>query len=148
MNILSILPLDRLANGFHLLGVPWKNVVHALKDTFKSCFVRNKRTLCNFLLEQVRKGQQSADRLMSSDRPRSSDMPRSSDVPRSFCYCTFGYFHKGFMHMRSFVKIKPPRNDEITLSFSDIGKSWYTRKFSKNSDFTVSIALSSIEGLC
>ena len=55
MNILSILPLDRLANGFHLLGVPWKNVVHALKDTFKSCFVRNKRTLCNFLLEQAKK---------------------------------------------------------------------------------------------
>ena len=31
--------------------------------------------------------------------------------------------------MRSFVKMKPSRNDKITLSFIDIGKSNLSRKF-------------------
>ena len=31
--------------------------------------------------------------------------------------------------MRSFVKIKSPRNGEITLSFTDIGKSCLIRNF-------------------
>ena len=33
--------------------------------------------------------------------------------------------------MLSFVKIKPSRNDEITLSFSDVGKSCRGREFCK-----------------
>ena len=50
--------------------------------------------------------------------------------------------------MRSFVKLKNPRNDEITLSFTDIGKSclsrdffmsqiWLLTLFAKISEFTV-----------
>ena len=31
--------------------------------------------------------------------------------------------------MRSFVKIKSSRNDEITLSFTNIHKSWPSREF-------------------
>ena len=34
------------------------------------------------------------------------------------------------MHMRSFMKIKSSRNEEIILSFTDIGKSCPSRKFS------------------
>ena len=33
------------------------------------------------------------------------------------------------MHMRSFMKIKSSRNEEINLSFTDIGKSCPSRKF-------------------
>ena len=31
--------------------------------------------------------------------------------------------------MRSFVKIKSSRNGEITLSFTDLGKSYHSREF-------------------
>ena len=37
------------------------------------------------------------------------------------------YFRKT-SNMRSFVKRKPPRNDEITLSVTDIGKSCLSRE--------------------
>ena len=63
--------------------------------------------------------------------------------------------------MRSFVKIKSPRNGEITLSFTDIGKSCKSRDFSvanmsfnayrenkiiaKNSGFTVFSYLEQLE---
>ena len=33
------------------------------------------------------------------------------------------------MHMRSFMKIKPSRNDEITLSFTDMGKFCHCHEF-------------------
>ena len=47
-------------------------------------------------------------------------------------YCKFGNFPRGLYfrdtsHMRSFVKIKSSRNDKITLSFTDIGKSCLNR---------------------
>ena len=37
-------------------------------------------------------------------------------------YCKFGNFRET-SHMRSFVKMKSPRNDETTLSLTDVGKS-------------------------
>ena len=51
-------------------------------------------------------------------------------------YCKFGNFREGFIfvkletsHMRSFVKIKSLRNDEIILAFIDIGKSCPSHEF-------------------
>ena len=45
-------------------------------------------------------------------------------------YCKFGTF-RGFFYLRlrSFVKIKPSRNDKSTLSFTDVGKSCPSRVF-------------------
>ena len=49
-------------------------------------------------------------------------------------YCKFGNFREGYFRetsqMRSFLKIKSSRIGEITLSFSDIGKSRPCREFS------------------
>ena len=42
-------------------------------------------------------------------------------------YCKFGNFHEGLIfaeHSRNFVKIKPFHNGEITLSFTDVDKSF------------------------
>ena len=49
-------------------------------------------------------------------------------------YCKFRNFREGFYfretsHMRSFVKIGPSRNGEITMSFTDVGKSCPSREF-------------------
>ena len=47
-------------------------------------------------------------------------------------YCKFGSFREGFIfakHMRSFAKIKSSLNGEISLSFTDMGKSDLSRKF-------------------
>ena len=49
-------------------------------------------------------------------------------------YCKFEKFSRGLYfcetsHMQSFVKIKPSRNGNITLSFFDIGKSCHNREF-------------------
>ena len=46
-------------------------------------------------------------------------------------YCKFGNFHECFIFakLRSFVKIKPLRNGEITLSFTDVGKSSPSHEF-------------------
>ena len=67
-------------------------------------------------------------------------------------YCKFGIFRKGllfiFAKLRSFVKIKSLRNGEITLSITEIGKSYPSREifrshvcfktlFAKISGFTV-----------
>ena len=53
---------------------------------------------------------------------------------RAIDYCKFGNFREGLISryfayaMRSFAKRKPPRNDEITLSFTVIGKSCLSRE--------------------
>ena len=47
-------------------------------------------------------------------------------------YCKFGNFREDFIFPKLriyFVKIKPPRNDEINLSFTDIGKSCISPEF-------------------
>ena len=46
-------------------------------------------------------------------------------------YCNFGNFQEGFIFrvkqlMRSFSKIKPSQNGEITVSFTDIGREFLT----------------------
>ena len=50
-----------------------------------------------------------------------------------YMYCKFGNFRESYFreisHMRSFVKIKPSRIGDITLSFTDIGKSCPVRDF-------------------
>ena len=48
-----------------------------------------------------------------------------------FEYCKFGNFRDGFIFakLHSFVKIKLSQNGEITLSFTDIGKSCSSHKF-------------------
>ena len=43
-------------------------------------------------------------------------------------YCKFRNFREGFI-MRSFVKMKSSRNVEITLSFTDAGKSCPSHEF-------------------
>ena len=40
-----------------------------------------------------------------------------------------GLYFRETSHMRSFMKINPSRNDKITLSFIDIGKSCLSREF-------------------
>ena len=56
-----------------------------------------------------------------------------------FLYCKFGNFREGLFretsHMRSFVKIKPSRIGEITLSFTDIDKSRHCHEFSTSQNF-------------
>ena len=49
-------------------------------------------------------------------------------------HCILGNFHEDFIfaNMRSFVKIGPSRNNEIPLSFTDVGKSCHSREFSKS----------------
>ena len=46
-------------------------------------------------------------------------------------YCKFGHFRKNFifMKLRSFMKIKPLRNAQISLSFTDLDKSFHSRNF-------------------
>ena len=50
------------------------------------------------------------------------------------CDCKFGNFHEGFifkkLHMRRFVKMKSSQIGEITLLFTDTGKSCPCREFS------------------
>ena len=43
-------------------------------------------------------------------------------------YCKSKKFHEGFI-FASFAKIKPSRNDEITLPFTEIGKSCPSSEF-------------------
>ena len=92
-----------------------------------------------------------------------------SDLQNVYCtdydYCKFGNFLRGFYlretsHMRSFVKMKPSQNDEMTLLFTDKGKLCPSHDFltsqiclyaihenkilEKISDFTVSVNSSNI----
>ena len=46
-------------------------------------------------------------------------------------YCKFEYFHEtSHSHVQSFMKIKPSPNGEITLPFTDVGKSCTRCEFS------------------
>ena len=58
---------------------------------------------------------------------------KPAHVTYSRWYCKSGNFREGYFretsYMRSFVKIKSSRNDEIYLSFTDIGKSCPSREF-------------------
>ena len=56
----------------------------------------------------------------------------STGYENSSIYCKFGNIREDFIFaklMRSFVKIRSSRNGEITLSFTDEGKSCHSRDF-------------------